>query len=86
MPNFLRSSGIGVYGAGREAYFGVDGEDPGKYHLANQRIRRFSFDHGSMVTEFARRPGRKGRRVTKCWRLRPIGIRMERSVCAWPGR
>lgn len=34
------------------------GDDPRKYRLANQRRRRWSFDHGSTVTGVARRPSK----------------------------
>lgn len=34
------------------------GTDPRKYRLANQRIRRWSFDHGSTITGFPRRPSK----------------------------
>jgi uncharacterized protein (UPF0261 family) len=37
----------------------IMGEDPRKYRLANQRRRRWSFDHGSTVTGALRRPSRE---------------------------
>jgi uncharacterized protein (UPF0261 family) len=34
------------------------GDDPKKYRLPNQRLRRWSFDHGSTVTGMPRRPSK----------------------------